>query len=151
MITLAEANIDIDASAETAFNLWTTEDGICRWMATTASLDLRPGGAWSWQHDNGAISAGTYVAIEPHDRLVFTYGWENGPFADAIGPGQSTVEVTFTPNDTGGTTVQVHHRDVPTEIIAQHEAGWSHFLTVLATVCAGGQAPDTNLPTLPEA
>ncbi len=76
---LAEATIEIEADQAKVFDLFTTEVGLCSWMAQEATIDLRPGGSWRWVHDNGVAASGEYVAVEPHDRVSFTYGWEGGP------------------------------------------------------------------------
>lgn len=142
---LATATTEIAAPPERVFALWTTEPGLCSWMARSAEVDLRPGGRWSWTHDNGDTSSGEYVAIDPHERLAFTYGWESGRFAGAVAPGSTRVEVTFEAID-GGTRVHVEHAGVVDEIADQHAVGWTHFLAVLAAVAAGGEAPAVNLP-----
>ncbi|MEM1332864.1 MAG: SRPBCC domain-containing protein, partial [Actinomycetota bacterium] len=100
MIELANAWIHIEASQQRVFELFTTEAGICSWMAKEASIDLRPGGAWRWVHDNDVASSGEYVEVLPYDSVTFTYGWESGPYAD-VAPGSTTVEVTFVPTGSG--------------------------------------------------
>ncbi len=142
---LATATTDIAAPPDRVFALWTTETGLCSWMARSADLDLRPGGRWTWTHDNGDTSSGEYVVIDPHDRLVFTYGWESGQFADVVAPGATTVEVTFEAIDSG-TRVSVEHTGIAGEVADRHRAGWTHFLSVLAAVAIGGAAPSVNLP-----
>lgn len=142
---LATATTEIAAPQDRVFALWTTESGLCSWMARSAQVDLRPGGRWSWTHDNGDTSSGEYVAIDPHDRLVFTYGWESGRFSDVVAPGSTTVAVTFETIE-AGTRVSVEHTGVVGEVAAEHRAGWAHFLAVLAAVATGGEAPPINLP-----
>ncbi|MGA9276330.1 SRPBCC family protein [Ilumatobacter sp.] len=141
---LADATIEIAARRDAVFDLFTTKRGLEQWMAREAWVDLRPGGAWRWTHDNAATSSGEYLEIEPPDRLAFTYGWESGEFAD-IGPGTTTVEVTFEEID-AGTRVTVTHSGLPPANVARHAAGWTHFLHVLSDVCAGTAAPAVNLP-----
>jgi hypothetical protein len=62
---LASATIEIDADQASVFDLFTTETGLCRWMAKEASIDLRPGGALRWVHDDGVAAAGEYVDVDP--------------------------------------------------------------------------------------
>ena len=88
VVRLAAATIDIAAAPDAVFELFTTEQGLVRWMASEATVDLRPGGRWRWVHDNGDASAGEYLEIEPPDRLAFTYGWESGPLDD-VPPGST--------------------------------------------------------------
>ncbi len=144
MIGLAEASIHIEAPQRAVFDLFTTERGLCSWMAKEASVDLRPGGAWRWVHDNDVAASGEYVDVDPHDRVVFTYGWESGPYAD-MGPGTTQVEVTFEPADPG-TTVTVRHGAVPAAFRDAHRGGWGYFLGVLASIAAGDAAPEVRLP-----
>jgi uncharacterized protein YndB with AHSA1/START domain len=135
MIRLAEAAIEIAAEPGVVFDLFSTEVGLCRWMADEASVDLRPGGAWRWVHDNGNACSGEYLDVDPPSRLAFTYGWENGEFAD-VAPGSTRVDVTFEPFD-GGTRVVVEHAQLVGDRIAQHQQGWTHFLGRLAATAEG--------------
>ena len=144
MIRLADASIHIGAPQAAVFDLFTTAQGLCSWMAKDAVVDLRPGGQWRWVHDNDVAASGEYVEIDPCDRVVFTYGWESGPYAD-VGPGTTLVDVRFEPTD-AGTTVTVRHSGLPDAHVAAHAGGWSYFLGVLASVAAGGSAPSTRLP-----
>ncbi len=145
MIELAEASIHIEAPPSRVFDLFTTEAGICTWMAKEASIDLRPGGAWRWVHDNDVAASGEYLEIDPHDRVSFTYGWESGPYED-MGPGSTRVEVTFEP-DGDGTQVVVRHGAVPEAYREAHLGGWSYFLGLLADLTAGGESPSVRLPS----
>lgn len=144
---LAEATIDIDAPPGEVFDLWSTEHGLCSWMAAEASLDLRPGGAWRWVHDNGAASSGEYVTVDPPDTLEFTYGWESGPMTE-VAPGSTTVRVTFAAIESG-TRVRVEHRGLDPQLVERHLGGWSYFLGLLADTAAGRSVPTTRLPVDP--
>lgn len=144
---LASASIEIDADQASVFDLFTTESGLCRWMAKEASVDLRPGGAFRWVHDNGVAASGEYTAVDPHDRVIFTYGWEGGPYAE-MGPGSSSVEVSFEAIDTG-TRVTVEHSGVPSAFVDAHQGGWSYFLGLLSEVADGAQLTGVRLPTPP--
>ena len=73
MIDLAEASIHIDAPQQRVFDLFTTETGLCSWMAKEASVDLRPGGAWRWVHNNNITTSKKYININPHNHIMFTY------------------------------------------------------------------------------
>ncbi|MGB3737345.1 MAG: SRPBCC family protein, partial [Ilumatobacter sp.] len=112
-----------------------------------AVIDLRPGGAFRWVHDNGVAAAGEYVTVDPHDRVSFTYGWEAGPYAD-MGPGTSSVEVSFDVIDSG-TRVTVEHSGVPAAFVDAHRGGWTHFLGLLAEVAAGADPVGDRPPSSP--
>lgn len=144
---LASATIDIEADQATVFELFTTEAGLCRWMAKEATVDLRPGGAFRWVHDDGAAAAGEYVDVDPFDRVSFTYGWEAGPYAE-MGPGASNVDVSFEVIE-NGTRVTVEHAGVPSAFVDAHAGGWSYFLGLLADVADGAQLHGDRLPTPP--
>lgn len=126
------------------FELFTTESGLCSWMAKEAVVDLRPGGRWRWVHDNDVAASGEYVEVDPYGRVTFTYGWESGPYAD-MGPGSTTVDVRFDPTDSG-TRVTVTHTAVPEAFREAHVGGWTYFLGVLADVAHGRAIPATRLP-----
>jgi uncharacterized protein YndB with AHSA1/START domain len=143
-VKLANATMDIAATPDAVFELFTTEEGLVRWMASEATIDLRPGGAWRWVHDNGDASAGEYLEIDPPERLVFTYGWESGQFDD-VPSGSTRVDVVFEPIPIG-TRVTIVHAGLPAVHAERHAAGWTYFVGVLAAVATGGAAPDVNLP-----
>lgn len=144
MIGLAEASIHIEAPQREVFDLFTTEHGLCSWMAREATVDLRPGGRWRWVHDDDVAASGEYVEVDPYRRVSFTYGWETGPFAD-MAPGSTTVEVQFEPTDSG-TQVTVTHTGVPEAFREAHLGGWTFFLGLLADVACGREVPETRLP-----
>ncbi len=131
MIPLAEAVIEIDAPVGHVFDLWTTADGLTRWMAEEAVVDLRTGGAWRWVHEDGEACCGTYLEIERPSRLVFTYGWETGRFG--VPAGSTTVEVRFR-ETAGRTRVEVRHDGLGAEAAERHVVGWTHFLGALAHI-----------------
>lgn len=146
MIGLAQASIHIEAPQRQVFELFTTEQGLCTWMAKEAAVDLRPGGKWRWVHDNDAAASGEYVVVDPYRRVTFTFGWESGEHAD-MGPGSTHVEVMFEPSVTGtGTEVRVSHSSVPARFADAHGAGWTYFLGLLARAACGEPLPADRLP-----
>ena len=127
---LVDTSIDIAAPPEVVFDLFTTSRGLERWMAVEADVDLRPGGAWRWVHDNGDACSGEYLDIDPPHTLSFTYGWESGRFAEVVS-GSTRVDVSFQPHE-NGTRVVLRHRGLSGIAVDQHLAGWNHFLGRLA-------------------
>jgi uncharacterized protein YndB with AHSA1/START domain len=86
-------------------------------------------------------SAGEYVEVVPMKKVVFTFGWEQE--GHPIPPGSTTVEITLQPEG-DKTRVQLVHRGLPDDAIADHSHGWDHYLSRLAVVASGGNAgPDT--------
>jgi uncharacterized protein YndB with AHSA1/START domain len=136
-----EHEIFIDAAPADVFGYFTDPVLMVRWMGREAKLDARPGGGYRVEINDLTTAVGEYVAVEPPNRVVLTWGWLG---SETVPPGASTVEVTLTPAD-GGTRVRLVHRHLPAagEERAKHEHGWSHFMSRLAVVGSGGDpGPD---------
>jgi uncharacterized protein YndB with AHSA1/START domain len=138
-----EREVRIDASPETVFEFFTDPEKMVRWKGGAATLDPRPGGIYRVEISSQVIARGEYVAVEPPERIVFTWGWE-GDDAQTP-PGSSSVEVTLTP-DGDGTIVRLVHTGLPTpESVEQHGHGWTMYLDRLAIAASGGDpGPDPN-------
>lgn len=136
-----ERELRIDASPETVYGYFVEPDLMMRWMGTEADLDPRPGGDLRVNVDGDHVARGEYVELVPHERIVFTWGWE-GPEAP-VAPGASTVEVTLTA-DGDGTLLRFVHRDLPSpEIASVHADGWDHYLPRLGIAATGADpGPD---------
>ncbi len=141
---LVDIEIDIEAPPHLVFDLFTTAEGLTQWMASEASVDLRPDGSWRWVHDDGNACSGSYELIDRPHRLAFTYGWERGPFSD-VEPGSTRVDVTFAPTGSG-TRVHLRHHGLVGDRPEQHRGGWTHFLGVLATLAPTRTPPRTPPP-----
>ena len=119
----------IDASPETVFAFFTDPDKLARWLCVEATVDPRAGGVCRQTHvgQDGARyhMSGSFVAVEPPVRVVFTWGFEEDGIA--VAPGASTVEVTLEPRD-GGTWLRLVHRDLPEGPRADHDGGWATML-----------------------
>jgi uncharacterized protein YndB with AHSA1/START domain len=123
----------IDATPETVFEFFTEPAKLTRWLAVEATVDPRPGGVCHQIHrgDDGKLYAmrGEFVAVEPHTRVVFTWGFEDASIG--VRPGESTVEVTLRA-DGDGTALRLEHRDLPA--VGRHDEGWEEMLRRLAGV-----------------
>jgi uncharacterized protein YndB with AHSA1/START domain len=105
-------------------------------MGGTAQNDPRPGGQYRLEISDKRVASGSYVEVSPHERVVFTWGWEKG--VSPVAPGTSTVTVTLTP-DGNHTVVRLVHSDLPTEGAAEgHAKGWDHYLARLVVAATGG-------------
>lgn len=138
------SEVRVDASPETVFEYFTRPEKLQRWMGLAAETDGRPGGAWRVDFNGrGSVAAGELVELEPPERIVFTWGWEQSEAAPFyLPPGATTVEVTFTP-DGDGTLVRLEHRDLPPDLRLMHGFGWEHSLSRLAVAGSGGDpGPD---------
>ena len=139
-VEVVEREVRIAARPETIFGFFTDPVRMLRWKGIEAELDPRPGGTYRVQINAQSIARGQYVVVEPHRRLVFTWGWEGE--GQPVPPGSSTVEVTLTP-DGDETILRLTHRGLPAELRDVHGHGWDHFLSRLATAAAGGDpGPD---------
>lgn len=127
----------IAAPTEVVYGYFTDAGKYTSWMGVEASLDPQPGGEYRVVNPNGAVASGRFIALEPHTRIQFTWGFEDDP---ELPPGSSTVTVTLTPAD-GGTRLRLIHSGLPTdEWRAAHELGWVLYLDRLTTVASGGDA-----------
>ena len=128
----------IAASPETVWEFLVDPEKVKLWMGESVEYDLRPGGAMRMGVVSGNVARGEFLEIDPPRRLVYTFGWEPGPNASSLGPGESTVEVELTP-DGDSTHVRFVHRDLPTqESVESHTRGWDHYLARLVIAGGGG-------------
>src|SRR5881396_1722732 len=82
-----------DAPRQEVFAAWTEPALLTQWFrpldgVSTAELDVRPGGKLRHtvdppgQDPGPATIVGTYLEVQPPERLVFTFGWELPPLED---------------------------------------------------------------------
>jgi uncharacterized protein YndB with AHSA1/START domain len=131
-----ERELHIAARPEIVFAFFTDPDKMIRWMGSLATLDARPGGMCRIDI-NGYITRGEYVEIVPYSRVVFTWGWEND--GSTPRPGESTVEISLTPNGQG-TILRLRHLGLNAEERTNHGLGWDQFLPNLVAVAAAEAA-----------
>ncbi len=137
-------NRTVAATPEQVFEAWTSVDLLRSWFAPApahvahAAVDLRVGGAYTivMEAPDGTkyTAHGTYREIDPPNRLVFTFDWQEEVHTmDA----ETVVTVTMTPTDEG-TRVDIAHTGFPTaEQAAGHDEGWTVCLEQLAAVDLG--------------
>jgi len=119
------------APRDRVFRAWTDAREFAQWFHPSSDyktvitrLDLRVGGKYSLEmhHKDGNIHklTGTYEEINPPEKLVFTWCWQQ----EEVAPGESLVTVTF--KDLGGSTeVNLSHKNLLTaESRDQHNHGW---------------------------
>jgi uncharacterized protein YndB with AHSA1/START domain len=136
--SVVEREIRIEAEPETVFLFFTDPERMVRWLGMGATLDPRPGGVFRVDTITDYSLEGEYVAVEPHNRIVFTWGYGSFPDPNPLPPGSSTVEVDLVP-DGEATIVRLRHR-VPAELADFHTMGWEHYLGRLA-IAATGEDP----------
>jgi uncharacterized protein YndB with AHSA1/START domain len=102
----------VAAPVEQVWQAYTTPEDIKQWNAasddwhtTAASVDLRPGGAFSSRMEAKDASmgfdfAGTYTNIVEHELIEYTFGDRAARVAFATVPAGTHVAVTFDPEAT---------------------------------------------------
>ena len=106
MITVSTT---VAAPLERVWQAYTTPADICVWNTASpdwhtprASVDLRPGGAFSSRMEakDGSMGfdfAGEYTAVEPMHRIAYTFGERSGEVTFTPGPQGVRVQVRFDP------------------------------------------------------
>jgi uncharacterized protein YndB with AHSA1/START domain len=120
------SSVRIAASPEVVFPYFTDPQLMVTWIGKVADLDARPGGTFALDFGDTAAH-GRYVAVEPHHRVVFTWGI---PADATLPPGSSTVEVVLVA-DGADTIVNLTHRDLPPDREPSHLQGWERCLDAL--------------------
>jgi uncharacterized protein YndB with AHSA1/START domain len=132
--------LTIRAPARIVYELLTDAHQFAEWMAVEAELEPWPDGRVRWRHANGDACQGRFVELVPHERVVFTYGWERAEVG--IPPGSTTVEIDLTEAD-GVTTLRLTHRGLSAPAAEAHTIGWRHYLERLSVRAEGGDpGPD---------
>ena len=97
----------VAAPIDEVWRAYTTPEDIMRWNAasddwhtTAATVDLRPGGAFSSRMEAkdgsaGFDFAGTYTEVVAHERIAYTFGDRTTVVTFAPAPDGTTVTVTF--------------------------------------------------------
>ncbi|MBX9457464.1 MAG: SRPBCC domain-containing protein [Rhizobium sp.] len=130
-------NRTIPASREAVFKAWLSPDMLAKFMATPmggsassrVSNDPVKGGRFSIVMMNGDKEiphAGTYLEIDPHSRLVFT--WESPYSLD-----DSVVTIDLTEPKPGTTDLTLRHVKFRSEEARNgHQEGWTVIIGGLA-------------------
>ena len=132
---VVEQTLRIRARPETVWRYWTDPQCRCEWWGAAAQLDPRPGGACVVEMGGGGVMRGEYVELVPHERIVFTFGWDPTAGAPDVPPGSTRVEVTLTA-DGDDTILALRHTGLPLASTNEHRGGWGHFLPLLATAAS---------------
>lgn len=131
----------IAAPPSTVYEYLTDSELWARWQGVGAMIEATPGGIFGISMPNGHHARGQFVELEPHRRVVFSWGWVDHP---GVPPGSSTVEIDLVADD-GGTMVTLTHTGLPPEELDVHRLGWDHYIPRLASVAEGGDpGPDTG-------
>jgi uncharacterized protein YndB with AHSA1/START domain len=135
-MAVVEQTLRVSAPPGTVWRYWTDPQRMCEWWGATAELDPRPGGVCRVELAGGPVMRGEYVELVPHERIVFTFGWEATEGGPHIAPGSTRVEITLTA-DGGGTIMTLRHSGIPAIDANDHRSGWGYFLAQLAHAASG--------------
>lgn len=137
---MVEREVRIAARPEIIFPFFTDATKLLRWKGIEAEVEARPGGLLRLNLNGRDVMRGEYVEITPHERVVFTWGWEQGGAAE-VPPGASLVEVRLVP-DGDYTVVRLRHSGLASaELQHSHLVGWDYYLPRLSIVARGGDSP----------
>jgi len=133
MTDTVSATVRISATPEEVFPYLVRADLLVEWLGSWAHLEPVPGGRFDVDI-GGQATRGEFVAVEPNNRVVFTWGF---PGSDTLPPGSSQVEILLTA-DGHDTVVSLTHTGIPAERRASHRDGWIEHLDVLVAVLEPG-------------
>ncbi|MBV7336056.1 SRPBCC domain-containing protein [Chloroflexi bacterium TSY] len=131
-----------NASRDRVYQAWTKPELLAKWFHPTEKhisqvdeFDLRVGGSYRISMiagDNAHIVQGKYEAVDPPEKLSFTWGWEG-----AEDPREMLVTVEFnqlTPTETE--VILTHERFANDEERDSHKWGWNGTLDRLSVLLA---------------
>ncbi len=129
--------VTISARLETVFRYFTDAARFAACWGEGSRIEPRAGGAVLIKYPGGTTVSGVVKEIDPPRRVVFTYGYETP--GHAIGPGSTTVIVSFEERPRG-TLVTLRHTGLPDAPIAkEHVQGWRYQLALFSKVAAADQ------------
>lgn len=132
------ATIRIAASPQEVFPYLVEPSLLLQWIGSWADLSPEPGGAFAVDI-GGTPVRGSFVAVEPPDRVVFTWGMAG---SDILPAGSTTVEILLKA-DGEETIVDLIHYDLPADQRPGHQSGWDSYLTRLRHVARSARSvPD---------
>jgi uncharacterized protein YndB with AHSA1/START domain len=120
------ATITIAAPPAAVFPYFTDPALLVQWIGDTAQIAPEPGGLFALDMGDTRVR-GSYVAVDPPNRVVFTWGVLD---SETLPAGSTTVEILLTA-DGEQTIVELIHRDLPVDWRAAHKDGWNKNLSVL--------------------
>ena len=131
----------VTATPERVFAYFVDSDKWTAWQGTAAEIELVPGGTWRVNVTGEGFASGRVVEVVENRRVVFTWGWEQGP---PVSPGSTTVTIELVP-DGEGTLIRLVHSGLPSDLMDIHRHGWQHYVGRLAAV-SEARDPGPNAP-----
>jgi len=125
-----ERSVVIEASPETVFGFFTDSARWASWWGEGSTIDARVGGRMFIRHPGGVEVSGEVTAVQPPDRIAFTFGYVAKPASP------SNVEITLTPNGRGATRLHLRHVFADEAMRDEHVQGWRYQLSVFGNLVA---------------
>jgi uncharacterized protein YndB with AHSA1/START domain len=135
-------DVVIQASRAEAYAFFTDPEQLVRWIGISADLEPVEGGVFRFEIQPAEHCEGRYVDARPEERVAFSWGWTSPAWN--LPPATSLVEVELTDADEGpgpATRVRLVHSQLPGELRALHDEGWTLFLGRLRAVASGDAVP----------
>jgi uncharacterized protein YndB with AHSA1/START domain len=129
----------VSVAPEEVFAYFTDAGKWLAWQGTEAEIELEPGGLWRVNVTGDGFASGRVLEVVENKRIVFTWGWEQGP---PVPPGSTTVTIELVPEESG-TLIRLTHEGVPPDQIEIHRHGWELYMPRLAAV-SDGRDPGPN-------
>ncbi|MFC4597205.1 SRPBCC family protein [Cohnella hongkongensis] len=127
---IVERKMFIEAKPGTVFSYFTEAGKLCQWLGKQATVEPEERGEIRIDMNGRDKIVGTFKAIEPFERIVFTWGWVDSAIHP---PGSSWVEITLTPHG-DGTWLCLNHTSVPESERECHQDNWIRNLLRLQEI-----------------
>jgi uncharacterized protein YndB with AHSA1/START domain len=129
------------APRSVVYRAWTEPELFSQWFkvpgaaAPHVEMDVRDGGSYRIGMRMPGVEAelvGTYLDVQPQERLVYTFRWESAVI-DAMDTGETRVTVEFHDHGAETEVVLVHEQLRDADPVREfHEWGWSSTFDRLA-------------------
>lgn len=151
-----QVGVSINAQPETVWSFLSDRDRFLSWMTfipgspipSGSRFEPRVGGELRIIFPDGGEARGSVLEFAPPRRLVITWGYDPDVAKTGLGPGACRVEITLSEH-AGGTRVTLRHSGpMSPELAKGHEAGWRHYLAMLAVNSTGAATEARLVPLL---
>lgn len=132
----------IRATRPEAYAFFTDPARLAEWIGIRADLEPVDGGVFRFEIQPGEHCEGRYIEACPYDRVAFTWGWTSPAWNLPPGASRVDVELSDAGDESGpATLVRLVHSQLPGDLRALHDEGWTTFLARLRATCAGEPTP----------
>jgi uncharacterized protein YndB with AHSA1/START domain len=128
-----DRTVRIEADRDTVFRFFTDSQRWAAWWGAGSAIDARPGGRVLIRHPNGVEVHGEVSAVEPPERIAFTYAYANSSTPPAR---TSLVTIRLAPEGPGATRLHLHHAFAEAGARDEHVQGWRFQLSLFGNLVA---------------